>query len=52
MVEVLNLTDSHRDDIAYAYATRLRSMPPGRVDDVHFHPVEPRTVRAGWKINF
>lgn len=52
MVEVLNLTDSQRDDIAYAYASRLPSEPAGGVDDVHFHPVEPRTVRAGLKINF
>jgi len=52
MVEVLNLTDSQRDDIAYAYASRLPSEPASGVDDVHFHPVEPRTVRAGLKIDF
>jgi len=52
MVEVLNLTDSQRDDIAYAYASRLPSEPAGGVDDIHFHPVEPRTLRAGLKINF
>jgi len=52
MVEVLNMTDSKRDDIAYAYASRLQSEPAGGVDDVHFHPVEPRTLRAGLKISF
>jgi len=52
MVEVLNLTDSQRDDIAYAYASRLPSESAGGVDDIHFHPVEPRTLRAGLKINF
>ncbi|WP_419317272.1 TonB-dependent receptor [Caulobacter sp. ErkDOM-E] len=52
MVEVLNMTDSKRDDIAYAYASRLPSEPAGGVDDVHFHPVEPRTLRAGLKISF
>jgi hypothetical protein len=52
MVEVLNLTNSRKDDIAYAYASRLPGEPADGVDDVHFHPVEPRTVRAGVKINF
>jgi len=52
MIEVLNLTDSKRDDIAYAYASRLPGEPAAGVDDIHFHPVEPRTVRAGLKISF
>lgn len=52
MVEVLNLTNSKKDDIAYAYASRLPGEPADGVDDVHFHPVEPRAVRAGVKINF
>ena len=52
MVEVLNLTDSKKDDIAYFYASRLPGEPAGGVDDVHFHSVEPRAVRAGIKINF
>jgi hypothetical protein len=52
MVEVLNLTNSKRDDIAYFYASRLPGESSKGVDDVHFHPVEPRAVRAGLKINF
>ena len=52
MVEVLNLTNSKKDDIAYAYASRLPGEPADGVDDIHFHPVEPRTARAGVKINF
>jgi len=52
MVEVLNLTNSKKDDIAYSYASRLPGEPADGVDDVHFHPVEPRAVRAGVKINF
>lgn len=52
MVEVLNLTDSRKDDIAYSYASRLPGEPAEGVDDVHFHPVEPRAVRVGMKINF
>lgn len=52
MVEVLNLTNSKKDDIAYFYASRLPGETAGGVDDVHFHPVEPRAARAGIKINF
>lgn len=52
MVEVLNLTNSKKDDIAYAYASRLPGEPADGVEDIHFHPVEPRAIRAGIKINF
>ena len=52
MLEVLNLTDSRKDDIAYFYASRLPAEPAAGVDDVHFHPVEPRAARAGMRINF
>lgn len=52
MIEVLNLTNDKKDDIAYFYASRLPGERSEGVDDVHFHPVEPRTVRAGLKINF
>jgi hypothetical protein len=52
MVEILNLTNGKRDDIAYFYASRLPGEPSKGVDDLHFHPVEPRAVRAGLKINF
>ena len=51
MLEVLNLTNSKRDDIAYFYTSRLPGEPAAGVDDIHFHPVEPRTVRVGLKIN-
>jgi hypothetical protein len=40
MVEVLNLTNSRKDDIAYSTPRACRASPGG-VDDVHFHPVEP-----------
>ena len=41
-----NLLDSDDDDIAYYYASRLQGEPLGGVEDVHFHPLEPRMVRA------
>jgi hypothetical protein len=48
---VLNLTDSRVDDIQYHYASRLAGEPTGGVEDVHFHPAEPRQLRAsiGWR---
>ncbi|MEL6447708.1 MAG: TonB-dependent receptor [Pseudomonadota bacterium] len=44
-VEALNLFDSEDDDITYFYASRLPGEPVGGVEDIHFHPIEPRTVR-------
>ena len=46
-VEVLNLFDAEVDDIAYFYPSRLAGEPVGGVDDVHFHPAEPFTLRFG-----
>jgi hypothetical protein len=47
---VLNLLDAEAADIQYFYASRLPGEPSGGVEDVHFHPVEPRQVRltATW----
>lgn len=47
---ILNLLDSKASDIQYYYASRLPGEPVSGVDDVHFHPVEPRQVRVtlGW----
>jgi hypothetical protein len=42
---VLNLLDSDASDIQYYYAPRLAGEPAGGVEDVHFHPVEPRQLR-------
>jgi len=45
-VDVFNVFDSNDNDIAYFYASRLPGEPPAGVEDVHFHPLEPRSVRA------
>jgi hypothetical protein len=45
-LDVLNLFDSSDDDITYFYASRLPGEPADGVEDIHFHPVEPRTVRG------
>jgi hypothetical protein len=44
-LDVLNVFDRANHDIAYAYASRLRGEAVEGVDDVHFHPAEPRTFR-------
>jgi hypothetical protein len=50
-IDVLNLLDSEDDEITYFYASRLPGEPAEGVEDLHFHPIEPRTARvhASWK---
>lgn len=43
-VDCLNLFDRNDSDIQYLYASRLFGESVG-VDDIHLHPVEPRTFR-------
>lgn len=45
-LELLNLFDSDDDDITYYYESRLRGEPAEGISDIHFHPIEPRTIRA------
>jgi hypothetical protein len=47
---VLNLLGSRGRDIQYYYASRLAGEPAGGVEDVHYHPVEPRQVRVGLSV--
>ena len=50
-VTVFNLLDRRDNDITYCYESQL----PGEaapVADIHFHPVEPRTVRAAVTLKF
>ena len=42
---ILNLLDADAADIQYYYASRLER-EPAAVEDIHFHPVEPRQLRA------
>ena len=52
-LEVFNLTDSKDTDIAYFYESRLASEPAAGIPDVHYHPLEPRTVRlsVSWRFS-
>ncbi|MDR2154838.1 MAG: TonB-dependent receptor [Burkholderiaceae bacterium] len=44
-LDVFNLFNRKASDIDYYYPSRLPGEPAGGVDDIHFHPVEPRTFR-------
>jgi outer membrane receptor protein involved in Fe transport len=50
--EVLNIFDTGDSDIQYFYASRLPGEPPEGVDDLHFHPAEPRTFRVSLRLSF
>ncbi|SEO30507.1 Outer membrane receptor proteins, mostly Fe transport [Duganella sp. CF517] len=47
-----NLFNRRASDIDYYYASRLPGEPADGVDDVHSHPVEPRTWRVTLSHNF
>jgi TonB dependent receptor/TonB-dependent Receptor Plug Domain len=51
-LDVFNLFDRKGSDIDYFYASRLKGEPAGGVDDIHFHPVEPRSLRLTLTANF
>jgi hypothetical protein len=50
-LEVFNLFDAEDDDITYFYDSQLAG-EPAPVPDVHFHPVEPRSVRLSVTLRF
>ena len=52
MVDVFNLFDRKGSDIDYYYASRLKGEPAEGVADIHFHPVEPRSMRLSLVANF
>ncbi len=43
--DVFNLTGSDDQDIAYLYESRLPGEAAAGVSDIHFHPLEPRSMR-------
>ncbi len=50
-VEILNLLNSRDNDISYFYASQRRDeVQP--VEDIHFHPVEPRSLRLTLRAHF
>jgi hypothetical protein len=51
-VAILNVFDRQDYDIAYYYTSRLPDEAALGVDDIHFHPAEPRTVRLSVRRRF
>ncbi len=51
-LDVFNLFDRKASDIDYYYASRLPNEPAEGVDDIHFHPIEPRTARVSVTARF
>jgi outer membrane receptor protein involved in Fe transport len=45
-LDVFNLFNAQTNDITYYYTSRLPNEPAEGVDDVHFHPGEPRSFRV------
>ena len=50
-IDVLNLLDRESDDIAYWFESQLPHEPAG-VEDIHFHPANPRAIRVLLKYKF
>lgn len=48
---LLNIFDSSDNDITYFYESQLAG-ETSPVEDIHFHPVEPRTLRVGLTTSF
>ena len=51
-IDVFNPFDRKASGIDDFYASRLQGEPLAGVEDVHFHPVEPRRIRASLIANF
>jgi outer membrane receptor protein involved in Fe transport len=51
-MDVFNLFDAQHSDIDYYFASRLPGEPLDGIEDIHFHPVVPRTVRVSMVVGF
>jgi outer membrane receptor protein involved in Fe transport len=51
-LDIFNLFDKETNDIQYFYASRLPGEPADGVNDIHFHPAEPRQFRVALQWNF
>ncbi|MDB5495102.1 MAG: TonB-dependent receptor [Phenylobacterium sp.] len=51
-LDVFNLFDSKDDAADYFYADRLPGEPAGGVEDIHIHPLEPRSARVAITARF
>ena len=51
-LDVFNVFNRQASDIDYYYASRLKGEPVQGINDIHFHPVEPRSVRLTLSVSF
>lgn len=51
-LDILNLLDSADHDIDYFYPSRLSGEADEGIEDLHFHPVEPRSLRVRLQASF
>jgi hypothetical protein len=51
-LDVFNVLDAQVSDIDYFYTSRLPGEPANGVEDLHFHPAEPRALRIGITTSF
>lgn len=51
-VDVLNILNAQVSDVDYYYVSRLPGEPAAGVADVHFHPMEKRSLRFGVRTTF
>ena len=51
-MDVFNLAGTRANDVDYYYASRLPGEPDAGVDDLHSHPMLPRTVRVALSLGF
>jgi outer membrane receptor protein involved in Fe transport len=49
-LDVSNLFDARESDIEYFYRSRLPGEPADGIEDIHFHPTIPRTIRIGLQL--
>jgi outer membrane receptor protein involved in Fe transport len=51
-LDFFNLFDAEVSDIDYYFTSRLPGEPLAGVDDIHFHPAVPRTIRLSATLAF
>ncbi|MCC3860667.1 TonB-dependent receptor [Pseudemcibacter aquimaris] len=49
--DVFNVLNSNARDITYFYESQMAG-EAAAVEDIHYHPVEPRIVRVGFKVKY
>jgi outer membrane receptor protein involved in Fe transport len=51
-LDAFNLLDTDSSDISYFFASRLAGEPAAGIEDIHSHPLEPRSVRGSVTVHW